>query len=277
MDINDIRNSSFSRISEWKEVHHFLNELLIAIDQFSGMVKQLYNITNVNEVKALEKQWQTCQDRIDTLVKFARMVKHISPEPYHEENGDRRGPPWAVDIIPFQQQLDQILQKTEYENILEAIKDIQPLDHFSHYEIGLRQLVGRLGQSNPYYKEALVYQQRLLENIKAARRYGDDSSRISARNEINERLNELTLSALDMSFNELCILSAFVHELRELAGTLSHVCLIHLYVADGNLRDEIRNLGLAPKQPPDSWPDFASQNLPETRNLFLGDSSGELP
>ncbi len=79
-----------------------------------------------------------------------------------------------------------------------------PTDTFSAYEVGLRQLLEELGRDHPRYAEALTYQQRLEENLSQARRYGDTETRGATRAEIIDRLNELTLAELGVSFNELC-------------------------------------------------------------------------
>ncbi len=80
-----------------------------------------------------------------------------------------------------------------------------PTDTFSAYEVGLRQLLEKLGRDHPRYAEALTYQQRLEENISQARRYGDTETRGATRAEIVDRLNELALAELDVSFNELYV------------------------------------------------------------------------
>lgn len=54
------------------------------------------------------------------------------------------------------------------------------------------------------YSEALVYQQRLQENIDKARLYGDTETRRAERSEIVHRLNTLAVSALNTPFNALC-------------------------------------------------------------------------
>jgi hypothetical protein len=80
-------------------------------------------------------------------------------------------------------------------------------DLYSRYEIGLRRLLEQMGQDHPLHSEALVYQQRLDENVAQSRRYGDTDTRKAERSEIIDRLNELALSALDTAFSELCSLS----------------------------------------------------------------------
>jgi Mn-dependent DtxR family transcriptional regulator len=77
-------------------------------------------------------------------------------------------------------------------------------DIYSPYEAGLRLMLDRLGRGHPRYSETLVYQQRLTENISQARLYGDTDTRKSERAEVIDRLNELSLAVLGLSFNELC-------------------------------------------------------------------------
>ncbi len=77
-------------------------------------------------------------------------------------------------------------------------------DPYSAYEIGLRQLLAQLGQDHPRYAEALVYQQRLSENIAETRQHGDTDTQEAERAQVIEQLNNLALSVLGMPFNELC-------------------------------------------------------------------------
>lgn len=84
---------------------------------------------------------------------------------------------------------------------------VHQTDTYSLYETGLRQLLSRMGLDQSRRSEALVYQQRLIENITQSRQYGDTDTRKAERSEIIVQLNELALSALGISFSELCGLS----------------------------------------------------------------------
>jgi len=77
-------------------------------------------------------------------------------------------------------------------------------DSYTRYETGVRALLARLGRDHPRAAEAQVYQQRLHENLAAARRYGDTEARRAERAEIVDRLNALAQAALGVSFNALC-------------------------------------------------------------------------
>ncbi|MBN2005526.1 MAG: hypothetical protein JXA21_19360 [Anaerolineae bacterium] len=74
----------------------------------------------------------------------------------------------------------------------------------SIYEAALREFLARLGDTHPRYSEALVYQQRLTENLAAERRYGATSTRKADRVEIIDRLNDLAQQALGISFSAFC-------------------------------------------------------------------------
>jgi len=81
-----------------------------------------------------------------------------------------------------------------------------PGDAFSPYENGIRELLARLGQQHVRHSEALVYQQRLLENITLSRLYGDTDTRKAERAEVIARLNALAQAELQVTFNALCYL-----------------------------------------------------------------------
>lgn len=78
-----------------------------------------------------------------------------------------------------------------------------PPDEYSHYEYGLEEMKRRL-QDSPAYKDALVYEAGLRDNIRKARRYGDTPQRESERSEVIDRLNALCLENLGLDFNTLC-------------------------------------------------------------------------
>jgi formylglycine-generating enzyme required for sulfatase activity/nucleoside phosphorylase len=81
---------------------------------------------------------------------------------------------------------------------------VQYPDDLSRYEVGLVQLLNRMGSDHPSYGEALVLQHRLTENITYQRQYGDTEIRRAERAEVIDQLNRLTWSALGATFNELC-------------------------------------------------------------------------
>lgn len=78
------------------------------------------------------------------------------------------------------------------------------VDRFTCYETGMNALLARLGQVPSGYSEALIYQQRLRENIDNTRRHGDTPELQAERSRLVEQLNRLTRQTLQLSFNTLC-------------------------------------------------------------------------
>lgn len=77
-------------------------------------------------------------------------------------------------------------------------------DIYTPYEIGVSELLRRMGAGHPRYGEALTYQQRLHENISSTRQYGDTETRRAGRAEIIDRLNAVTVAVLNLTFTDLC-------------------------------------------------------------------------
>ena len=76
-------------------------------------------------------------------------------------------------------------------------------DAFSSYEVGLSGLLAKLNKDHPCYADALVYQQRLLENIVQSRRYGDTETRRAERAQVVDSINRLALETVGMSLGEV--------------------------------------------------------------------------
>jgi hypothetical protein len=87
-------------------------------------------------------------------------------------------------------------------------------DEFSLYKRGLKHLLKLLGQEHPNHGVALLYEARLLENIRSVRRHGKDETSSAVRMSIIDLLNQLALAETGLSFNELCDLPAHSPESR---------------------------------------------------------------
>jgi hypothetical protein len=107
---------------------------------------------------------------------------------------------------------------------------IQSQDEYSHYEMGLINLLKKLGENHPDHGKALTYQQRLTENLDQTRRFGNTSARQADRAEIIARLNSLASSALGTSFNNLCQESGIF-------STITNTRRIQLIIKDINSAD----------------------------------------
>ncbi len=71
------------------------------------------------------------------------------------------------------------------------------------YKSGLAALLAQLGPGHARYQDALVFQQRLTENIERSQRHGDNENWRSERSLIIEGLNSLAQETVGRSFNAL--------------------------------------------------------------------------
>jgi hypothetical protein len=93
-------------------------------------------------------------------------------------------------------------------------KELAMHDLFDHYRRGMQKLLGKLARTNDRYRDVLLYQVQLEENIEATKRYGDRDETRAKRAEIIYRLNSLALETIDVSFNELCDLGLTDQEMQ---------------------------------------------------------------
>jgi tetratricopeptide (TPR) repeat protein len=100
---------------------------------------------------------------------------------------------------------DQTFNDLCQAHTLQSASSLPPSrDRLAYYEDGLHALLKNLDRSNPRYTEALVYEQRLRENIATNRRVGENYEWQAARSQIVDQLNQLAISELGLSFNDLC-------------------------------------------------------------------------
>jgi hypothetical protein len=79
----------------------------------------------------------------------------------------------------------------------------QQIDMYESYEIGISRMMNRIKPFENEYSDALVLEQRLLENISRSRQFGDSESTRADRFRIIDALNRIALSTLGVPFNEL--------------------------------------------------------------------------
>ena len=111
----------------------------------------------------------------------------------------------VVEIVLYLEASVQTVDAASEGNASEGESDasVRQSGVYSYYETGLRQLRNRV-EDHPRYSEFLVYQQRLTDNIRQSRLYGDIGVRKVERSEIIDCLNELSLSVLGIPFTDLC-------------------------------------------------------------------------
>jgi hypothetical protein len=100
------------RLFEWKELHNYLNDVVITVDQFSTAVERWDASGQVPRLSDLGRQWRPVGLKVEVLLGWAAAVKHIADVPF-ADFGDGRlaGPPWAVDLAASRRRLDEMLQR----------------------------------------------------------------------------------------------------------------------------------------------------------------------
>ena len=137
-----------AQMSEWKELHHLLHELLVAFapfharltppgdDGFGATVRQ-----------ALLQNWRVCQDELDILMDFAEDIEHIG-RPFRREGRELRGERWVVEIVALQLLLEDALKedRPSPESLLELTGEFNSAchRHLALVDRKLRVVVGKL-------------------------------------------------------------------------------------------------------------------------------------
>lgn len=99
------------RLFEWKELHNYLNDVVITIDQFSTSVERWDASGQAPRASDLARQWRPVALKVDLMLDWARSVRHIADLPFAEFNDSRMaGPPWAVDLAAARQRITDMLQ-----------------------------------------------------------------------------------------------------------------------------------------------------------------------
>ena len=129
-------------------------------------------------------EWATAQGRVDELIASALAANARNPELRTIAAQLQSSPGRAADPSDLQAKL-------------------RHADPYAVYERALAELMRRLGRDHPRYGEALIYQQRLSENIQSTRQLGDTETNRAGRAQIIAQLNALAMATLGVAFHEL--------------------------------------------------------------------------
>lgn len=99
------------RLFEWKELHNYLNDVVITVDQFSTSVERWDASGQVPKQTDLFRQWRPVALKVDLLLGWAGTVAHIAELPFSQFNDGRMaGPPWAVDLAAARRRVNELLE-----------------------------------------------------------------------------------------------------------------------------------------------------------------------
>jgi hypothetical protein len=147
---------------------------------------------------------------------------------------------------------------------------------FTQYEAGLTRLLGQLGKSHPRYADALVYQQRLHENIAQVRLFGNSDALKYERAQIVDALNRLAMETVGKSFNEWCRLpgkDSLLHPAwQRIIGAIIAIvvlAIVIVIVISTRYWSEIRALLPSPTPSPTATSTPIVANLTDARVRFI--------
>ncbi len=104
-----------------------------------------------------------------------------------------------IDYCEKHDQLDKLAQVVE--------QQAKPAsnDPVLNYEAGLEKLRGKVGSGHPRHAEFVKLEQQLRENLQDERKFGSTERLRYERAAIFAQLNEMALSVMNASFNDLCL------------------------------------------------------------------------
>jgi hypothetical protein len=98
------------RLFEWKELHNYLNDVVITVDQFSTSVERWDASGQAPRPSDLARQWRPVGLKLDLLLTWAAAPTHIAETPFAQfSDGRMAGPPWAVDLAAARRRLVEML------------------------------------------------------------------------------------------------------------------------------------------------------------------------
>lgn len=101
-----------SRLFEWKELHNYLNNILISLGQFAREVERLDVHKKPVDPWDLYKLWRPVALEVDKLLDWAKSVRAIAEQPFTEtESHELKGPDWAVKLQTARLTLDSLLKQ----------------------------------------------------------------------------------------------------------------------------------------------------------------------
>jgi hypothetical protein len=139
-----------AQMTEWKELHHLLHEVLTAFSPFHArLVPFSEGGFTAAERQALLQNWRPCQDEIDMVTDFACGIEYIG-KPFERAGRELRGERWAVEIVALQLLLEDALKEESPspQSLLELAEEFNSACH-RHLALAdrkLRAAVDRLQQ-----------------------------------------------------------------------------------------------------------------------------------
>ncbi|MFZ6028096.1 MAG: CHAT domain-containing protein [Chloroflexota bacterium] len=103
-----------NRLYEWKELHNYLNDITMILDQFEREVERLDASGSRGDPRALARLWRPVAQKIDFLLAWATTIRYIDAPLEHSERG-LKGPAWATEVHGVRVRLEELLHPNDFD------------------------------------------------------------------------------------------------------------------------------------------------------------------
>jgi hypothetical protein len=105
------------RLAEWKELHNFLSEVIVAFNQFSHEI--IYFQTDhlgLQDHQSLVRRWRPVRQKIFLLLEWARTISYIGKPFSGSKREGWNGERWAIQLNILAGDMDSLLRRTKIKN-----------------------------------------------------------------------------------------------------------------------------------------------------------------
>lgn len=102
-----------ANLYEWKELHNYLNDVTMILDQFEREVERLDASGNRGDPRALARLWRPVAQKIELLLTWAADIQYIS-NPLQRTEAGLSGPAWATELHGARVRVEELLQPADF-------------------------------------------------------------------------------------------------------------------------------------------------------------------
>ena len=96
-------------LHEWKELHNFLNDVLMMSGGFNSEVERIEIAGETPNSRLLGRLWHPISQKVDALLDWGKSIQHID-QPFRQSEQELNGPAWAIDLYVAKARLDELLK-----------------------------------------------------------------------------------------------------------------------------------------------------------------------
>jgi hypothetical protein len=104
-----------AQLHEWKELHNFLNDILIAFGPFARQVDQCEISGEAPNPRLFRQLWQPISQKVNGLLEWGKTITQIG-QPFLESEQGLQGSRWFVDLCVARYRLSQLLKSAVVES-----------------------------------------------------------------------------------------------------------------------------------------------------------------